>query len=217
MIGTLGKNKAFATKEARQDPADKMSTTDINMQGGEEMSRADITLRKRQENTEKASEFGGKRFLGLTPKGKEVYVKYRLTKDDMKLSIWFTHKPSILLKEGSKLANNRYDCGLYENLKNSPELMTRKLQKPHSQEVKKQTLHWLKRLELLTEMNYVDAFVKGKPTKFMFIKVADIIHSGDFSNESVKPTKHEVMKMWDFPHSSTYFVPETTWSYPDEL
>ena len=33
MIGTLGKNKAFATKEARQDPADKMSTTDINMQG----------------------------------------------------------------------------------------------------------------------------------------------------------------------------------------
>ena len=217
MIGTLGRNKAFATKEARQDPADKMSTTDINMQGSGEMSRADITLQRRQENTEKASEFGGKRFLGLTPKGKEVYVKYRLTKDDMKLSIWFTHKPSILLKEGSKLANKRYDCGLYETLKNSAYLMTRKLQKKHSQEVTSQTLYWIKRLELLTEMNYTSAFVKEIPTKFMFNMVSSVIYNGDFDSSSVKPTRHEVLDMWNFADGGEYFVPENTWSYPDEL
>ena len=217
MIGTLGRNKAFATKEQRQDPADKMSTTDINMQGSGEMSRADITLQRRQENTEKASEFGGKRFLGLTPKGKEVYVKYRLTKDDMKLSIWFTHKPSILLKEGSKLANKRYDCGLYETLKNSAYLMTRKLQKKHSQEVTSQTLYWIKRLELLTKMNYTSAFVKEIPTKFMFNMVSSVIYNGDFDSSSVKPTRHEVLDMWNFADGGEYFVPENTWSYPDEL
>ena len=211
VIDQLRGGKAFSSKDMRVVPevyARQHNTSD---------STYDVVLRKRKENSVKASEFGGKRFLGLTPKGKQVFVKYKLTKDDMKLKISFSHKPSILLKEGSKLANNRYDCGLNETLKNSPEQMTRKLQKPHSQQVTEQTLYWIKRLQLLTEMNYKSGFVKDKPTKSMFHNVIGVIYTGNWDTSSVKPTTREILDNWNFPEGGEYFLPENTWSYPDEL
>ena len=66
-------------------------------------------------------------------------------------------------------------------------------------------------------MNYTSAFVKEIPTKFMFNMVSSVIYNGDFDSSSVKPTRHEVLDMWNFADGGEYFVPENTWSYPDEL
>jgi len=211
VIDQLRGGKAFSSKNTRE--VSHVSATEHNTSSDAYVK----VLAKRKENSVKASEFGGKRFLGLTPKGKQVFVKYRLTKDDMKLKIWFSHKPSILLREGSKLANNKYDSGLNETLRNTPEQMTRKLQKPHAQQVTLQTLHWIKRLELLTEMEYKSGFVKGKPTRGMFHNIIGVIYTGNWDTSSVKPTTREILDNWNFPEGGEYFLPENTWSYPDEL
>ena len=212
VIDQLRSSKKFTARDLRQAP-------DVTVGGRDTRDSSYArTQAGRKENTEKASEFGGKRFLGLTPKGTSVFVKYRLTKEDMKLSVWFTHKLSTLLKEESKLANNRYDAGLNESL-GSPAMMTRKLVKPHAQEVTIQTLRFLKRLELLTEMNYNSGFINNKPTKFIFRMIGNMIYNGDMDTSSVKPTLQDILEGegWTFPDGGEYFVPENTWSYPGEL
>ena len=92
-------------------------------------------------------------------------------------------------------------------------IMVRQLKKIRGGEVNIQTLRWLKRLELLDKTENIKAFVKGKTTKTFFTYVADAIYIGD-----EKVSKHMIQKYWKFPTTDNdYFVPESTWKYPDEL
>lgn len=169
-----------------------------------------------KEKTEKLSHFGGKRFLGLTPKGKEVFVKYKVNRDDLNLTITFTHSPSILLKEGALLANDFYSCGLNEHMNKTGLFMVRKLKKSRSREVTIQTLRWLKRLQLLTEMKFVKAFDKKKVTYNFLRSVGSNIHHG-FGISNMKPDLTSIGEVWKWPKNGPYFNPEETWKYPDEL
>jgi hypothetical protein len=91
--------------------------------------------------------------------------------------------------------------------------MVRKLKKVRGGEVTVKTLQWLTRLKLLEEMNYIKAFVKDKVTKTFFTYVSDAIYIGD-----EKVNKHMIQKYWKFPTTGNdYFVPESTWKYPDKL
>ena len=57
-----------------------------------------------KKNALRSESFGGKRFLGLTKNGGEVWVSYVLSRDTYDLSISLTHNLSNLLEEGAVLA-----------------------------------------------------------------------------------------------------------------
>ena len=61
--------------------------------------------------------YGGKRFLGLTPKGKRVFISYKLNRQDMSVEVSTTHDLDILLKEGAKLVvdGRNFKMQGYEN------------------------------------------------------------------------------------------------------
>ena len=64
----------------------------------------DDTMR---ENALKASHFGGKRFLGWTPKGAEAWVSFVVDRETLDMDIDSTVNLSLLLEEGAVLADAR--------------------------------------------------------------------------------------------------------------
>tara|TARA_R100001082_G_scaffold6464_1_gene4178 strand:- start:320 stop:925 length:606 start_codon:yes stop_codon:yes gene_type:complete len=157
--------------------------------------------------------FGGKRFLGLTPKGKRVFVSYSITKD-LDINIKFTHDLDVLLKDGAKLAGQRFSFPLNGKIKHTDNFMVAEKKVP-SGEVTIKTLQWLKRLKLLCDMKYVNAFDKKKCTRYFFNQVANAIYVGPNELDNVNNT--HIMKAWKWPEHNPYFNIEQTWSYPDEL
>lgn len=170
----------------------------------------------RLSNANKLKTFGGKRFLGLTPRGKPVYVKYNINRSNKSIDISFTHELSILLKDNAKLANDRYSWAA--NTKVSPSdyaRMTDKLRKAKSKEVTKQTLHWLVRLKMLVDIQYYKAYVKSEPTLGLIQYITHSIFTGTYQTHDT-PSWNEIVETWKFPNGP-YFNPEETWSYPDVL
>jgi hypothetical protein len=203
VIDQLRGGPAFATKEQRQ-----VKSRDIYdiIQEKENKKLIENTIMKLVDN------FGGRRFLGLTPKGKPVFVSFNINKTELRPNIKFSHNLSILTKEGAKFANDRYMFKPNEKIEDY-NIMVRKLKKVRGGEVTVKTLQWLTRLKLLEEMNYIKAFVKDKVTKTFFTYVSDAIYIGD-----EKVNKHMIQKYWKFPTTGNdYFVPESTWKYPDKL
>ena len=202
----LRKGKAFATQEDRRVP----TTSKVSL-------AAQKVMDKRIANAEKLNEFGGKRFLGLTPKGAEVYVYYIIDRDTMTIQMDFSHRPSILLREGAKLANNRYSARRGQSITTTIEHMTRTPQKRNNQEVTEQTLNHLMRLKNLNDIKFVKAYEKGMVSTLMTRYVTDVIYTGDYESSNDYPTIQDILQVWEFPKGGSYFVPEEAWSYPDDL
>tara|TARA_R100000742_G_C4256892_1_gene74754 strand:+ start:253 stop:867 length:615 start_codon:yes stop_codon:yes gene_type:complete len=203
VIDQLRGGPAFATNKQRQ-----VRDRDINViiQEKENKKLIETTTMKLVDN------FGGRRFLGLTPKGKPVFVSFNINKTDLRPNIKFSHNLSVLTKDGAKFANDRYMFKPNEKIEDYS-IMVRKLKKIRGGEVSVKTLQWLKRLKLLEEMSYIKAFVKGKVTKHFFTLVSDAIYIGD-----EKVDKHMIQKHWKFPTTENdYFLIENTWKWPDEL
>tara|TARA_Y100001963_G_scaffold10573_1_gene13557 strand:- start:607 stop:1221 length:615 start_codon:yes stop_codon:yes gene_type:complete len=203
VIDQLRGGPAFATKEQRQ-----IKSKDIYdiIQEKENKKLIEINTMKSVDN------FGGRRFLGLTPKGKPVFVSFNINKTELRPNIKFSHNLSVLTKEGAKFANDRYMFKHNEKIEDY-NIMVRKLKKVRGGEVTVKTLQWLTRLKLLEEMSYMKAFVKGKVTKYFFTLVSDAIYIGD-----EKLSKHMIQKYWKFPTTNNdYFLIENTWKYPDSL
>ena len=163
-----------------------------------------------KDDTIALKKFGGKRFLGLTKAGQPVYVSYEINMSDLKLKMSFSHQLRVLTVQGAKLANDRYTFKMATRPNISFDLMTRKLKKKRGGEVTIQTLHYLQRLYELVDIKFHKGFIKNKPTKLMFKYIADAIYVG------TDVTQHNVMENWKLP-DRIYFVPEDTWTYPDEL
>jgi len=202
----LRKGKAFTTREDRRVPETK------------KVSPAAVkVMNKRIENAEKLNEFGGKRFLGLTPKGAEVYVYYIIDRETMTIQMDFSHRPSLLLKDGAKLANNRYSTRRGKSITTSIDHMTRVPQKKNNQEVTEQTLNHLMRLKNLNDIKFHKGYDKGKVSTLMTRYVTDVIYTGNYESSSEYPTIQDLLQVWEFPMGGSYFVPEEAWSYPDDL
>ena len=187
--------------------------TSSQQMANDKVERKNNALLKRNNVKDKVNEldwYGGKRFLGLTKGGTPVYVRYKLIKDSLSLQIDFSHKLSVLTLPGSVMANDRYSMGYNDKPLITADAMTRKLTKKRGGEVTNKTLHHLQRLKELVDMKYYKGFIKNKPTKLLFKYIADAIHvDSDI-------TQYNIMEHWPLA-DSVYFLPESTWKYPDEL
>ena len=197
-------NTKFAPKHANDIAIDKVIQQSLMK------SKRD----KRRINAAKSIDsFGGKRFLGLTPKGNRVFASYLISNDGT-LTMSFTHKLDVLLKKGAKLAGNRFDYKLNAKVTQNNAEIVRET-KTKTGEVTLKTLQWLQRLKNLVDGHYPLGFYKGKVTKSMFTKVANAIYVG--TNQEDDISIWDIRKAWKFPEHNPYFNPEQAWSYPDEL
>ena len=157
-------------------------------------------------NEKESTTYGGKRFLGFTPKGAEVWVSMSIDRDTLDLKIESTHDFNTLLKEGARLASKRITLKRGEQSNATAEDLLRRNQKNQGGEVKVNTLRHIQRLMNAADMKYKNAYQKGKPTSLFFTYVANAIFDGSFNMERGDTSWNFILNEWDFPREGEYFT-----------
>lgn len=146
--------------------------------------------------------YAGKRFLGLTASGKEVWVQISLAKDNLDLEISTNHNLNKLSEKGAKLAKRR----LEKKINSKAELFeiekAGKKSKYSGGEVTEITLINLQKLINAYEIKQSPAFIEGKPTKLFFQYATSIAYTG---NPEIGLWWHDVAEHWPLP-SGPYFT-----------
>lgn len=135
-------------------------------------------------NAKKAKEFGGKRFLGFTEKGAEVWVSYLLDLETGSLTAKSSHDFSALMYEDAQLATARVTVPRNKVQRTSTERMVRANAKNAGGKVTLFTLSYIQRLLDMIDGNNPRAFVKGKPTTLLMNYLAGAIYEGDLDEEN---------------------------------
>ena len=156
-------------------------------------------------NANKTNIFGGKRFLGFTPKNSPVWVSYTAYRQTGEIIIKTTHDLNSLLEDGAILSTKR--VVLKKNSKNQKQVDNLLRANRHNMggKVSKATIVYLQKIISAIEQGYGKAFIGGKPTKLMFSYVANAIFEGSFDWENGDTSWSYVAKVWDFP-TGEYFT-----------
>jgi hypothetical protein len=167
-----------------------------------------MAINIREELTKNAHQtniFGGRRFLGFTPKNSPVWVSYTAYREIGKIIIKTTHDLNVLLQDEAVLSTKR--VVLKKNSKNIKQIDNLLRANRHNMggEVSKSTIVYLQKIISTIEQGYGKAFIEGKPTKLMFSYVANAIFEGSYDWENGDTSWSYVAKVWDFP-TGEYFT-----------
>ena len=158
-------------------------------------------------NALRSNSFGGKRFLGLTKNGGEVWVSYFLSRDTYDLDISLTHNLSSLLEEGAVFAERRVTLKKGSAQRYTAQEMVRKNQKNAGGKVTKNTLIYLQKLISAVESKNGIGYVDGKPTTTLFMMVSNFIYEGGTEASRNEFRWRDVMDYWGLPKGQ-YFTLE---------
>ena len=161
------------------------------------------------ENASKAKTYGGKRFLGFTPKGAEVWASMSVDRETLDLKVDFTHDLNILLQEGAVMCEKRISVkrGAQSNV--DVRDLIRRNAKNQGGKVTIQTLRHIQRLKNAVDMKYAKAYIKGKPTSTLFSYVAWAIFSGSFDMERGDTSWSYIRDEFGFNKDGEYFTVES--------
>ena len=157
-----------------------------------------------QENANKASHFGGKRFLGYTKNGAEVWVSYLLDMKTGELTAKSTHELDSLRDEDAQLATARVTVPRNKTQRVATERMVQQNAKNAGGKVSLNTISYIERLLNMIDSKSPRAFVKGKPTSLFMHYLAGSIYEGDL-NEDDGFMVYEAIKAAKLP-SGEYFL-----------
>ena len=177
-----------------------------------------IGQEKAIEKAKKLTTFGGKRFIGLTPKGVRMFVEYTINREDLSIDIKTTNNNNLglLLKEGSKFPKERRTFKNGTKIKMNNRQLLSSSKKVDRYDVTENTLYWLKRLSLINELKFHKAFdKKGGASVNFFGLIAQAIFTGTY--EYGEPIWRDIQNTWEFKEVGKYYNPEEVWKYPDEL
>tara|TARA_Y100000356_G_C11198274_1_gene256189 strand:+ start:349 stop:891 length:543 start_codon:yes stop_codon:yes gene_type:complete len=158
-----------------------------------------------QENANKASHFGGKRFLGYTKNGAEVWVSYLLDMKTGELTAKSTHELDSLRDEDAQLATARVTVPRNKTQRVATERMVQQNAKNAGGKVTQNTIAYIERLFSLVESKNPSAFVKGKPTSLLMNYLAGAIYEGDL-NEDDGFMVDEAIKAANLPGGKYFLV-----------
>jgi len=175
-----------------------------------------MVINIREELTKNAQEtniFGGRRFLGFTPKSSPVWVSYTAYRQTGEIIIRTTHDLNALLKDRAVFASKR--VVLKKNTKNVKEIDTLLKANKHNMggEVTEATIVYLQKIISTIEQGYGKAFIDGKPTKLMFSYIANAIFEGSFDWENGDTSWSYVAKAWEFPNGEYFTIDSLSNSY----
>lgn len=157
------------------------------------------------ENAEKATHFGGKRFLGYTKKGAEVWVSYVLDMQTGELTAKSTHDFDSLDYEDAQLATARVTVPRNKTQRTPTERMVMANSKNAGGKVTPRTLAYIQKLLDMIEGKSPRAFVKGKPTSLFMHYLAGSIYEGDL-NEDDGFMVREAIKVAKLPEGEYFLV-----------
>tara|TARA_Y100000996_G_scaffold414887_1_gene407243 strand:+ start:1825 stop:2457 length:633 start_codon:yes stop_codon:yes gene_type:complete len=161
------------------------------------------------ENASKANTYGGKRFLGFTPKGAEVWASMSVDRETLDLKVDFTHDLSILLQEGAELCEKRITVKRGSQRNVNVRDLIRQSMKNQGGKVTIQTLRHIQRLKNAVDMKFSKAYIKGKPTSTLFSYVAWAIFSGSFDMEKGDTSWTYIRDEFGFNKDGEYFTVES--------
>ena len=164
-------------------------------------------------NAQKASHFGGKRFLGWTPNGAEAWISYQLDRETLNLTMNSTVNLELLLEEGSRLADARVTVARGATNRHTVEDMLRFEKRNQGGDVTPQTIKYLIKVMNAVEGKNNKFFdSQGRANKSAFRIVSNAIFTGNLDEEKGFRWT-DVMSEWELPQG-TYFTID---SLPDIL
>ena len=159
-----------------------------------------------EKNATKKTVYGGKRFLGFTPKGKDIWVLMKYDKFKKELILKTSNGFEDLFNEQAKHATSRVDLKLNEKKPDNLHLLAQmnSNRKNAGGQVSCITLEYIQKLVSIVDSKNSIAFINGEPTSLLFQYVASIVYPGDLDELSGFRWM-DVVKIWDLP-SGPYFT-----------
>ena len=156
-------------------------------------------------NAERSKKYGGRRFLGITPKGREVWSTMEFDRSSKVLDLNLGRGFNDLYDNEAFLSPVRIQIKLSQpkprNLQHEFKIIRKKTA---GGEVTHRTLQYLEKLKSAVDAKQSKSHVNGVPTKLLFQYVASMIYTGDL-NENVGFRWSDVAKLWGLP-SGEYFT-----------
>ena len=156
-------------------------------------------------NAERSKKYGGRRFLGITPKGREVWSTMEFDRSSKVLDLNLGRGFNDLYDNEAFLSPVRIQIKLSQpkprNLQHEFKIIRKKTA---GGEVTHRTLQYLEKLKSAVDAKQSKSHVNGVPTKLLFQYVASMIYTGDL-NENVGFRWSDVTKLWGLP-SGAYFT-----------
>ena len=159
-----------------------------------------------EKNAIRKSVYGGRRFLGFTPKDKDIWVLMKYNKNDKQLMLKTTNGFEELFDDHAKLATSRVDLKLNEKKPDNLHLLAQmnSNRKNAGGQVTHITLEYIQKLVSIVDSKKSIAFINGQPTSLLFQYVASIVYPGDLDELSGFRWM-DVVKIWGLP-SGPYFT-----------
>ena len=155
-------------------------------------------------NAAKKNIYGGRRFLGFTPKGKDVWVTMKYTRDDMELFLKVDKGFKDLFKEDARLAVSRVEIKLNQK---KPENLLADMSRNRRNaggEVTIRLLEYIEKLITAVEAKKSKGYVNDRPSSLLFQYVASIVYPGNL-DEQYGFRWMDAIKIWNIP-SGEYFT-----------
>ena len=156
-------------------------------------------------NALKSKKYGGRRFLGITPKGREVWTTMEFDRRSKLLELNLGIGFKDLYHEEAFLSPVRIQRKLTQpkpkNLQHEFKII-KKLTAGGSVTVR--TLQYLERLKAAVDAKHSKSHVNEIPTKLLFQYVASIVYTGDL-DENTGFRWSDVTNLWGLP-SGEYFT-----------
>ena len=162
-----------------------------------------------KENAAKAETYGGKRFLGFTPKGAEVWVSMEVDRETLDLKVKATHDLNILLQEGAQMTDKRVSIKKGKQFVGSVDDLLRRSQKNQGGKVTIETLQHIQRLINAVDSKFDKAYVNGKPSSLLFSYVAWSIFEGSYDMDRGDTSWFYIKESFKFPKNGEYFTVES--------
>ena len=160
-----------------------------------------------EDNAKRRNLYGGRRLLGFTPDGNDVWTTMRFKKDSKELNLDLGKGFSKLYDHKSFLSPTRVHIKLFQP---KPINLRRELQRNSKNaggKVSIRTLEYIEKLKSAVDSKHSKSHVNGVPTKLLFQYVASVIYPGDL-DEKIGFRWSDVTNIWGLP-SGEYFIVDT--------
>lgn len=151
---------------------------------------------KARENASQALKFEGRRFLGTTAGGKEIWVNFEMTRENTsatpKIKVWYSANVDLLREEGAVLANRRISFGTGAEQRTNVSALLTSREKPHGA-VTLRTLDWLEEIIQKCDME--------NPRRMHAFDIANAIFVGTIDDVELFKTRfriNDMLSVWGF-------------------
>ena len=157
-----------------------------------------------ESNAVKKNIYGGRRFLGFTPNGKDVWVTMKYIRVNRELSLKVSKGFKDLYKGDARLAVSRVQIKLNQKKPDNLYADMSRNRRNAGGEVTIRTLEYIEKLITAVEAKGSKSYINKQPSSLLFQYVASIVYPGDL-DEQYGFRWMDAIKMWSIP-SGEYFT-----------